>query len=137
MEKTKKLSLVEVVSMAVGTMIGASIFSIFGLGAKVAGHDLPGAFLLSGMYALVVAYSYSILGSKIITNAGPIGFILKGLGDSLVTGMLSILFWLSYVVSISLLAKGFTGYFLPLLHLDNSYMNFAMVETILISFLFF
>jgi len=137
MKKTKKLSLVEVVSMAVGTMIGASIFSIFGLGAKVAGHDLPGAFLLSGMYALVVAYSYSILGSKIITNAGPIGFILKGLGDSLVTGMLSILFWLSYVVSISLLAKGFTGYFLPLLHLDNSYMNFAIVETILISFFVF
>jgi len=29
MEKTKKLSLIEVVSMAVGTMIGASIFSIF------------------------------------------------------------------------------------------------------------
>lgn len=137
MKKTKKLSLVEVVSMAVGTMIGASIFSIFGLGAKVAGHDLPGAFLLSGMYALVVAYSYSILGSKIITNAGPIGFILKGLGDSLVTGMLSILFWLSYVVSISLLSKGFTGYFLPLLHLDNSYMNFAIVETILISFFVF
>ncbi len=55
----KKLSLIEVISMAVGTMIGASIFSVFGLGARVAGHDLPEAFLLSGIYALVVAYSYA------------------------------------------------------------------------------
>ncbi len=41
MARDKKLSLVEVISMAVGTMIGASIFSIFGLGVKIAGTDLP------------------------------------------------------------------------------------------------
>ena len=35
--------------MAVGTMIGASIFSIFGLGAQIAGKELPEAFLLSGV----------------------------------------------------------------------------------------
>lgn len=130
----KKLSLVEVISMAVGTMIGASIFSIFGIGAQVAGHDLPEAFLLSGFYALVVAYSYAILGSKIISNAGPIGFILKGLGDSVVTGALSILLWMSYVVSIALLVKGFSGYFLPLIHLDLNYFNMAIVEAVLVLF---
>jgi len=130
----KKLSLVEVISMAVGTMIGASIFSVFGLGAQVAGYDLPEAFLLSGLYALVVAYSYAILGSKIISNAGPIGFILKGLGDSIVTGALSILLWLSYVVSIALLVKGFSGYFLPLIGLDLTNINMAIVEAVLILF---
>ena len=130
----KKLSLVEVISMAVGTMIGASIFSVFGLGAQVAGHNLPEAFLLSGIYALAVAYSYAILGSKIISNAGPIGYILKGLGDNLVTGALSILLWMSYIVSISLLAKGFSGYFLPLFHLDTTTFNVALVEAVLISF---
>lgn len=130
----KKLSLLEVISMAVGTMIGASIFSVFGLGAQVAGHDLPEAFLLSGIYALVVAYSYAILGSKIISNAGPIGFILKGLGDSVVSGALSILLWMSYVVSIALLVKGFSGYFLPLVHLDFNNINLAIVEAVLILF---
>lgn len=130
----KKLSLIEVISMAVGTMIGASIFSVFGLGARVAGHDLPEAFLLSGIYALVVAYSYAIMGSKIISNAGPIGFILKGLGDSIVTGALSILLWLSYVISIALLVKGFGGYFLPLVGLDLSPVNMAVVEAVLILF---
>lgn len=132
MAESKKLSLIEVISMAVGTMIGASIFSVFGVGAQVAGHNLPEAFLLSGVYAMVVAYSYSILGAKIISNAGPIGFILKGMGDSIVTGALSILLWMSYVVSVSLLVKGFAGYFLPLVNLDTNYFNYAIVESALI-----
>lgn len=132
MKKQKKLSLLEVISMAVGTMIGASIFSVFGFGAQVAGHDLPEAFLLSGLYAFVVAYSYGILGSKIITNAGPIGYILKGLGDNLVTGALSFLLWISYVVSISLLVKGFAGYFLPLVNLGTGSLDFAITEAVLI-----
>lgn len=134
MEKSKKLSLIEVISMAVGTMIGASIFSIFGLGAKIAGNDLPEAFILSGIYALVVAYSYAILGSKIISNAGPIAFILKGLGDSVVTGALGILMWLSYVISISLFVKGFAGYFLPFIHIESTTMAIGLVEVIVISF---
>jgi len=114
--------------MAVGTMIGASIFSIFGLGAQIAGADLPEAFLLSGFYALIVAYSYAILGSRIISNAGPIAFILRGMGDNVVTGALSILMWLTYVISISLFAKGFAGYFLPFVHAPSSVILIGIVE---------
>ncbi|NOZ46261.1 MAG: amino acid permease [Chlorobi bacterium] len=132
--KSKKLSLVEVISMAVGTMIGASIFSIFGFGAQVAGQDLPEAFLLSGVYALIVAYSYAILGSKIVSNAGPIAFILKGMGDNIFTGALSILMWLTYVVSISLFVKGFAGYFLPLVHVEPTTFSIGIVEVVVISF---
>jgi len=134
MKNNKKLSLTEVIAMAVGTMIGASIFSIFGLGAKIAGNDLPEAFILSGIYALVVAYSYAILGGKIISNAGPIAFILKGLGDSIVTGTLSILMWLTYVVSVSLFVKGFAGYLLPFIHVDSTALNVGIVEVVVISF---
>ena len=134
MKNNKKLSLLEVVSMAVGTMIGASIFTIFGLGAKIAGNDLPEAFILSGIYALVVAYSYAILGGKIISNAGPIAFILKGLGDSVITGALSILMWLTYVVSISLFVKGFAGYLLPFIHVEPTTLTTGIVEVIVISF---
>ena len=132
MGTSEKLSLVEVVSMAVGTMIGASIFSIFGLGAKIAGQNLPEAFLLSGFYAIVVAYSYAYLGAKIVSNAGPIAFILKGFGDNVITGALSILMWLTYVVSIALFIKGFAGYFLPLFHLQATTFSLGVVEAALI-----
>jgi len=133
MATNKKISLLEAVAMAVGTMIGASIFSIFGVGAKIAGRNLPEAFILSGIFALVVSYSYSKLGSKIISNAGPIEFILKGIGDNIVTGAMAILMWLSYVVSISLFAKGFAGYFLPLVQIDVSSISIGITEAILIA----
>jgi amino acid transporter len=132
--KSKKIGLWEAVAMAVGTMIGASIFSIFGVGAKIAGRNLPEAFILSGIFAMLVAYSYAKLGGKIISNAGPIAFILEGLGDSVITGALAILMWLSYVVSISLFAKGFAGYFLPLIGATISPLAMGITEVILIAF---
>ncbi len=128
-----KMGLWEAVALAVGSMIGASIFSIFGLGAEIAGHNLPLVFLLSGLLAFLVAYSYAHLGARIISNAGPMEFILRGMGDSTLTGALSILTWLTYVVSIALFAKGFTGYFLPLFGLGESPLHTGLVETGLIA----
>ena len=129
-----KIGLWEAVAMAVGTMIGASIFSIFGVGAEIAGKNLPEAFVLSGLLSFMVAYSYATMGSKIISNAGPIAFILEGFGDTVITGTLSILMWLSYVVSISLFVKGFAGYFLPLFHITLTPISMGIVEAMVISF---
>ncbi len=123
-----RIGLWQAVSLAVGTMIGASIFSIFGLGAKIAGNNLPLVFLISGMVSLFVAYSYAHLGARIISDAGPMEFILKGIGDNLLTGALSFLFWFSYVVSIALFAKGFAGYFLPLFHLPADALRMGLCE---------
>ena len=132
--KNGKMGLWAAVSMAVGTMIGASIFSIFGIGARIAQNNLPEAFLLSGLYALAVAYSYAKMGIKIISNAGPIAFIAKGLGDNLITGALSVLLWLTYVVSIAMFAKAFAGYLIPLLGFGSSQLNMAVVELLIILF---
>lgn len=113
-------------------MIGASIFSIFGLGAAIAGKDLPEAFILSGICALAVAYSYAKLGGKIVSNAGPIAFIIKAFGDTLLAGTLSILIWLTYVISIAMFLSGFAGYFIPLFHISNTELHRDIVETCLI-----
>ncbi len=129
-----KMGLLHVISMAVGTMIGASIFSVFGVGAEIAGKNLPVAFILSGIYAFTVAYSYSSLGKNIISNAGPIAFILKGIGDNIFTGALSVMMWLTYVVSIALFANGFAGYFLPLVNLPVTDLSTGIVIVSLISF---
>jgi amino acid transporter len=130
---TKKMGLFGAMSIAVGTMVGASIFSVFGLGARIAGHNLPLVFLISGAVALLVGYSYAHLAAKYVSNAGAIEFILRGLGDGLVTGALSILMWLTYVVSIALFAKGFAGYFLPLVGWAPSGLHIAIVEITVIA----
>ena len=132
MKREKKLSLIQAVAMAVGTMIGASIFSIFGYGVRIAGNGLPFAFVLSGIYALMVAYSYAHMGRKFVSNAGPIAFIYKAFGDSPVVGALAILMWFSYVISIALFAISFAGYFLPLIHLDYPVFH-TVVEVFVIA----
>ncbi|XRO76153.1 APC family permease [Methanocaldococcus sp. 10A] len=132
--KNKKLSLYEAVSMGIGVMIGASIFSIFGTGVKIAGNLLPEAFVLAGIYAFLVAYSYIKLSRVIVSDAGPIAYIHKAFGDSIITGVLAILMWLSYVISIALFAKGFAGYFLPLVNIGITPLTTGLVELIIIAF---
>lgn len=129
----RQLGLLEVTAMAVGTMIGASIFSIFGVGAALAGSNLPEAFLVSALPAFLVGYSYARLGACFVSNAGPIAFIARGFGDGLFTGTLSVLLWLSYVVSIALFAKGFAGYLLPLLGIAAGPWSSALAEALLIA----
>ncbi len=132
MPAMKKLSLLQTVSLAVGTMIGASIFSIFGVGARVAGQNLPFVFIVSGLVALLVAYSYAWLGSRIVSDAGPMEFIIRAFGNNLLTGALSFLFWFTYVVSIALFAKGFAGYLLPLLPLQSVTALPGIVEVLVV-----
>lgn len=132
-DMNNRMGLAGAVSIGVGTMIGASIFSVFGLGARVAGHNLPLVFFCSGLIALLVAYSYATLGSKIVSNAGPIEFVLKAFGDGTIAGALSILTWLTYVVSIALFAKGFAGYLLPAVGLSASPVRSALVQGVVIA----
>ena len=129
----RKLGLLEATSIGVGTMIGAGIFSILGVGAQICGRNLPLAFLLAALLAYLIAYSYAKLGSTFVSNAGPIEFIVRGVGDNVVTGSLAILLWLSYVISISLFVKAFGGYFLALLGLEITYLRLSFVETAVLS----
>ena len=131
---SQKLGLWEAVSMAVGTMIGAGIFSILGVGAQICHSNLYIAFAIAAAVSFSVAYSYAKLGSVYISNAGPIEFILRGIGDNAITGTLSILMWFSYVVSISLFAKAFAGYFLALFHLPLTPLLIGIVEVLIVAF---
>ncbi len=128
-----KLSLWEATAIAVGIIIGASIFSLIGVGAEIAGRNLPLAFILASLAALLVAYSYAKLGSKIISNAGPIEFIIRGIGDNVFTGMLAFMLWFTYVASIALFAKTFAGYFLALVHEPLTGLNIALVEVAVVA----
>jgi len=132
--KKGKLSLWEAVSIAVGTMIGAGIFSILGVGAQICGSNLPLAFFLAGIVAWFVAYSYAHLGSVFISNAGPIEFVIQAFGDRLFVGVLAILYWFSFIVSISLFAKAFAYYGLALFHQPFHPLIVGFVEAGVISF---
>jgi len=130
---SKKLNLIEATALGVGIIIGASIFSLVGVGVKIAGSNLPEAFLLSAIYAFTIAYSYAKLGRILVSNAGPIEYVLHAFGDNVFVGALAFIYWFSFVISISLFAYTFTGYLLGALGLVNNHLLYYTVEAALIA----
>ena len=114
--RTKGVGLVAAVSIGVGGMIGAGIFSILGVVAQVSGPALPLSFAIGGVVALLAAYSYAKLGVRYPSVGGSVQFLVESLGDGVLTGGLNVFQYLAYVISMALYAAGFAGYamtFLP------------------------
>lgn len=114
--RAKGIGLVAAVSIGVGGMIGAGIFSILGVVATVSGPALPVSFAIGGVVALLAAYSYTKLGVRYPSVGGSVQFLVEGLGDGVLSGGLNVFQYLAYVISMALYAAGFAGYamtFLP------------------------
>ncbi len=58
MEQKLELGLKELIAIGVGGMIGGGIFSVMGLAVGITGNATPIAFLLGGLLALIMGYSY-------------------------------------------------------------------------------
>ena len=116
MTGAKSMGLYAATSIGVGAMIGAGIFSIFGTAVKISGNAVYISFIIAGLVALLNTYSFAKMGVRYPSAGGPVEFLLKGLGDGVLSGGLSLLLWISYVFGLSLYAKGFSYYavtFLP------------------------
>ena len=114
--RSRGVGLVAAVSIGVGGMIGAGIFSILGVVAQVSGPALPLSFAIGGVVALLAAYSYAKLGVRYPSVGGSVQFLVESLGDGVLTGGLNVFQYLAYVISMALYAAGFAGYamtFLP------------------------
>jgi amino acid transporter len=104
------LGLPAAVSIGVGGMIGAGIFSILGVVAGVSGTALPVSFVLGGVVATLAAYSYLKLGVRYPSVGGASQFLVEEYGDGLRSGALNIFQYFAYVIAIALYARGFAGY---------------------------
>src|ERR687886_1973809 len=110
------LGLPAAVSIGVGGMIGAGIFSILGVVAGVSGTALPVSFVIGGVVAILAAYSYLELGVHYPSVGGASQFLVEEYGDGLRSGALNIFQYFAYIIAIALYARGFAGYattFLP------------------------
>ena len=116
MKNKNSIGLWSAVSIGIGGMIGAGIFSILGVSAQIAGHAMYISFIIAGLIALLCTYSYAKLGSTYPSAGGPVEFLVKGFGDNILSGGFNILLWIGYVFALALYAKAFGGYamtFLP------------------------
>jgi amino acid transporter len=108
--KRKPIGLVAAISIGVGGMIGAGIFSILGVGVQIAGNAVYLSFILAGVVALFCGYSYVKLGSAFPSAGGPVEFLVRGFGSGTVSGGFNILLWLGYIFALALYARAFASY---------------------------
>src|SRR5262249_42614404 len=105
-----QIGLVAAVSIGIGGMVGAGIFSILGVVAHAAGHAMWLAFAIGGVVALLSTYSYAKLGATFPSAGGATHFLVKSFGDGVLAGGLNLFMWAGYIISLALYATAFGGY---------------------------
>ena len=130
----KSMGLWSAVSIGIGGMIGAGIFSILGVSAQISGHAMYISFIIAGFIALLCTYSFAKLGSTFPSAGGPVEFLVKGFGDGILSGGFNILLWVGYVFALALYAKAFGGYAMTFLPANASGLWLNVFITVIILF---
>src|SRR5689334_3295081 len=104
------IGLTAAVSIGIGGMVGAGIFSILGVVAQAAGNAMWLAFAIGGAVALLSTYSYAKLGAVFPSAGGAVHFLVKGFGDGVLAGGLNLFMWAGYIISLALYATAFGSY---------------------------
>src|SRR5260221_1865763 len=104
------IGMIAAVSIGMGGMIGAGIFSILGVVAHAAGNAMWLAFAIGGVVALLSTYSYAKLGATFPSAGGAVHFLVKSFGDGILAGGLNLFMWAGYIISLALYATAFGGY---------------------------
>jgi amino acid transporter len=105
-----QISMAAAVSIGIGGMVGAGIFSILGVVAHVAGNAMWLAFAIGGVVALLSTYSYAKLGATFPSAGGAVHFLVKSFGDGIFAGGLNLFMWAGYIISLALYATAFGAY---------------------------
>jgi amino acid transporter len=109
--KRGQIGLLAAMSIGIGGMVGAGIFSILGVVAQSSGTALWFSFVIGGVVALMSTYSYAKLGARYPSAGGPVEFLVQGFGDGVMSGGINIYMWIGYIIALALYAHGFAGYF--------------------------
>ncbi|HEY6995060.1 MAG TPA: APC family permease [Xanthobacteraceae bacterium] len=105
-----QIDMVAAVSIGIGGMVGAGIFSILGVVAHAAGNAMWLAFAIGGVVALLSTYSYAKLGATFPSAGGAVHFLVKGFGDGVLSGGVNLFMWAGYIISLALYASAFGSY---------------------------
>src|SRR5258706_16093214 len=105
-----QIGMAAAVSIGIGGMVGAGIFSILGVVAQAAGNAMWLSFAIGGVVALLSTYSYAKLGAAFPSAGGAVHFLVKSYGDGVLAGGLNLFMWAGYIISLALYATAFGSY---------------------------
>jgi amino acid transporter len=109
-ESGRPVTFAAAVAMGIGAMVGAGIFALLGQAGAIAGSAVYLSFLAGGVIALLSGYSLGKLGAAYPSSGGLVEYLIQGYGVGIFSGAMSVMMYLSAVISISLVAKTFGVY---------------------------
>lgn len=105
-----EVGLVGAMAIGIGGMVGGGIFAVLGEAVSLAHGGTLVAFLVAGVLALLTASSYARLSVRFPAEGGTLVFIDRAFGGNLTTGIINLILWLSYLVTLALYAVAFGSY---------------------------
>ena len=104
------LSLINIVSLGIGSIIGAGIFALLGQVVILSGEMTYYAFLIAGIAAMFSGYSYSKLAGRYHGAGGLTDYFHFAFPQHAVSGTLTMIYLLTSVASIAMISKAFGIY---------------------------
>ena len=108
--KEKTFGLWSAVFLGIGSMVGAGIFVLLGEAGAIAGNLVWISFILGGVIALLSGYSLAKLASVYPSRGGIVEYVVQCYDEGIFSGSVSVLFYLSAMVAIAMVAKAFGTY---------------------------
>jgi amino acid transporter len=109
-DTSRKLTVRQAAFIGVGAMVGAGIFSLLGAAGEVAGAAVWLSFLIAGAIALLQGYSFAKLGARYPSGAGLLEYVVRGLGNGHVTGIIAWLILAANAIITGMVAVSFGSY---------------------------
>jgi amino acid transporter len=106
----KAFGLWSAIFLGIGSMVGAGIFVLLGEAGAIAGNLVWISFLLGGIIALLSGYSMAKLATAYPSRGGVVEYLVQCYGEGVFSGSMSVLFYLSAMVAIAMVAKTFGTY---------------------------
>ena len=106
----KAFGLWSAVFLGIGSMVGAGIFVLLGEAGAIAGNLVWISFIFGGIIALLSGYSLAELATAYPSRGGIVEYLVQCYGEGVFSGSLSVLFYLSAMVAIAMVAKTFGTY---------------------------
>lgn len=114
--KKYDMGLISVTSMGIGSVVGAGIFALLGQVILQAGTLSYYSFIIAGIAALFSGYSYAKLSGRFPDSGGLTDYFKIAFKSKWVSGILTLVYYITSLVSISMLAKSFGIYACKLFH---------------------
>ena len=136
-QTNKAFGLWSAVFLGIGSMVGAGIFVLLGEAGAIAGNLVWISFIFGGIIALLSGYSLAKLATAYPSRGGIVEYLVQCYGEGLFSGTLSVLFYLSAMVAIAMVAKTFGTYTSMMINGESSplWVNLFAVG-ILVVFMF-